>query len=186
VFSKAAIFSPAFWFAGQNSVNHVLAKGKQSDVRTYFLAGGDEPAYVETDMAEVADAMVAEGFAPTEIYFHVPNDGQHSEWFWAREFPAAYVWLFQNSVSAATEISGKGIQAFPNPAGDWLRISGFEPLETIDFQIFGADGKMWRDSTTFRPTDAIWTGDLPGGVYFLKLAKGGRLLATQRFAVAGN
>lgn len=186
VFSKAAVFSPAFWFAGQSSVNHVLAKGKQADVRTYFLAGGDEPVYVETDMAEVADAMVAEGFAATDIYFHVPSDGQHSEWFWAREFPAAYVWLFQNSVSATTAANGSDVQIFPNPAGDWLRVSGLNTAESVDFQIVGTDGKIWRDSSTFRPGSAIWTGDLPDGIYFLKLAKGGKTLAARRFAVAGK
>ncbi|MBK8555192.1 MAG: alpha/beta hydrolase [Lewinellaceae bacterium] len=43
VFSKAGIFSPAFWFAGNEPANHVASSTKEGDVRVYFLAGGDEP-----------------------------------------------------------------------------------------------------------------------------------------------
>ena len=187
VFSKAAVFSPAFWFADAASANHVSSTGKQADLRTYFLAGGSEPAYVESDMANVADAMLGVGFAPEDIYFEVPADGQHSEWFWAREFPAAYVWLFQNSVSVAPEsgqIAMMDFEVFPNPAGDWLRWSGTNLSKNIDYQVVGTDGKIW-DDRTLRPGEPIWTGNLPQGLYFLEIKEAGKTVGVKRFAVQG-
>jgi predicted alpha/beta superfamily hydrolase len=171
VFSKAGIFSPAFWFAGNKPVEHVASRPKKGAVKVYFLAGGAEPAYVASDMKAVSDAMKTAGFGDAEKRTLIPSDGQHSEWFWAREFPAAYTWLF---AGAATSTKNKkrpkktGLQIFPNPAGSWVRIAGLEPGEPVDVQIVGADGRLWHDATQ-RSDAALWTGDLPGGFYVVKL-----------------
>ena len=34
------------------------------------------------------------GSALTDLNYATRPDGQHAEWFWRREFPAAYEWLF--------------------------------------------------------------------------------------------
>ena len=31
-----------------------------------------------------------------DIHTHITEDGAHSEWFWAREFPAAIRWINEN------------------------------------------------------------------------------------------
>lgn len=172
VFSKAGIFSSAFWFAGSNPANHVATHPKQGDVRVYFLAGGDEPDYVEQDMLEVANAMNTAGFSNSEKFVHVPSDGQHSEWFWAREFPDAYVWLFQGAVTSVSwpKSGGEPLEIFPNPSSTWVRFSGVKTGERIQFQILGADGKIWRDSTV-TGGDPLWTGDLPAGFYVVKVKR---------------
>ena len=170
VFSKAGIFSPAFWFSGDNPANHVAAHAKQGSARVYFLAGGDEPDYVEQDMQQVANAMGTAGFSASEKYFKVPSDGQHSEWFWAREFPDAYEWLFAGAVSAGHEAPTEDLGIFPNPAGSWVRLTDLKSTEKIKLQIVGADGKLWRD-TSIQGSDPIWTGDLPKGVYVVKIKK---------------
>jgi hypothetical protein len=33
--------------------------------------------------------------APGDLRSLLPADGAHSEWFWRREFPAAYRWLYR-------------------------------------------------------------------------------------------
>ena len=170
VFSKAGIFSPAFWFAGDNPANHVAAHAKQGSARVYFLAGGDEPDYVEQDMQQVSNAMGTAGFSASEKYFKVPSDGEHSEWFWAREFPDAYEWLFAGAVSAGHEAPTEDLGIFPNPAGSWVRLTDLKSTEKIKLQIVGADGKLWRD-TSIQGSDPIWTGDLPKGVYVVKIKK---------------
>ena len=38
-------------------------------------------------------------YAANEINTAIKSDGQHSEWFWKREFSAAYQWLFQENTS---------------------------------------------------------------------------------------
>jgi predicted alpha/beta superfamily hydrolase len=166
VFSKAGIFSSAFWFADSNSANHTASHPRLGNARVYFLTGGQEPAYVTQDMDEVIDAMGTAGFSDNEHFRKVAADGQHSEWFWAREFPDAYVWLFQDAVSSTAQATTEPLDIFPNPAGDWVRFSGQQDA-ALHVQLFGADGRLWRDST-LQATQALWTGDLPAGVYLVK------------------
>ncbi|MFN0173558.1 MAG: alpha/beta hydrolase-fold protein [Saprospiraceae bacterium] len=180
VFSKAGIFSPAFWFADNEPASHVANHPKQGNVRVYFLAGADEENngnqsnYVVEDMQAVADAMATAGFGPGEKSFNVIADGKHSEWFWAREFPEAYEWLFADFTSSSTEPGQNpaALEIFPNPASTWVRFGGKEKDEEIDFQIIGSDGKYWRDSS-LRGGEPVWTGDLPAGFYFVKARKSG-------------
>ncbi len=176
VFSKAGVFSPAFWFAGANPASHTASHPKQGEARVYFLAGGDEPNYVETDMQEVADAMTTAGFSASEKYFYVPNDGSHNEAFWQREFPDAYEWLFQNAVTSVTLPKNKReqLEIFPNPTSSWVRFSGINAGERVDLQILGSDGKIWRDTFAIGG-EPVWTGDLPAGFYVVKVKrKGGK------------
>ena len=173
VFGKAGIFSPAFWFGGSNPANNVAANPKEGPARVYFLAGGQEPAYVEQDMQEVANAMNTAGFTANEKYYTVPPDGEHSEWFWQREFPDAYVWLFAGAVSSTgTPAEEEPLGVFPNPAGSWVRISGLKPDEKADVQIVSAMGKRLR-STGIRGGEALYMGDLNPGLYIVKVRKAG-------------
>jgi predicted alpha/beta superfamily hydrolase len=181
VFSKGLSFSPAYWFAGDANANHVTNTGKQAAVKLYLLAGGDEPDYVETDMTAVGDAMLSVGFTPQEIYFEVPSDGQHSEWFWAREFPDAYKWLFQNLVSPTQEIvENKELEIFPNPATDWLKITTNEVLDSTTLVITGTDGKVWQKKP-MKSNEKINVSKLPVGFYLLKIMKNGSVLASGKF-----
>jgi predicted alpha/beta superfamily hydrolase len=182
VFSKAISFSPAYWFAGSANANHVTSSGKQANVKIYLLAGGDEPDYVETDMTAVGDAMLGVGFSNQEIYFDVPSDGQHSEWFWAREFPEAYKWLFQNLVSTSAPISEiQTLEIFPNPASNYIKIEKNEVFDSSLLVITGADGKIWQKKT-LKSGDKIIVSKLPTGIYFLKIMKNGKTLAAGKFA----
>ena len=173
VFARAGIFSPAFWFAGGSPANHVATHPKLGAARVYFLAGDQEPAYVTQDMQAVANAMTTAGFNANEKTFLTPSDGQHAEWFWKREFPAAYQWVFAGAVSATGEASSDSdLQIFPNPAGSWVRITGLKAPQKASIQVVGNDGKVWRNATV---TDnaPFWTGDLPAGFYVVRVKKNG-------------
>jgi len=172
VYAKAGVFSPAFWFADNQPANHVAAHPKVGDARVYFLAGGQEPVYVTQDIQAVANAMTTAGFAANEKLILTPNDGQHAEWFWKREFPAAYLWLFAGAVTATGEaVSDQDLQVFPNPAGSSIRISGVGAQDKLKLQIVGNDGKIWRDSSIVG-NGPISTGDLPAGFYLVRVKKG--------------
>jgi metallo-beta-lactamase class B len=168
VFSRAGIFSPAFWFAGNNSANHTAANPKEGDARVYFLAGGQEPASVTQNMQTVASALLTAGFDADEHYFLVEGDGQHSEWFWARAFPDAYQWLFQGAVTSTTAPETFPLELFPNPTSDWLRLGYATEPADMRLQIWNAAGLLLRD-TTQAGHAPIFVGDLPEGYYVLRV-----------------
>ncbi|MCC6460283.1 MAG: T9SS type A sorting domain-containing protein [Saprospiraceae bacterium] len=170
IFSKAGIFSPAFWFAGDHPADQVLGAGKRDNLKVYFLAGGQEPAYVQQDVQEVVDAMLQTGFNASEIQVKTPTDGQHAEWFWKREFPAAYQWLFAGTVTATGEAASDApsLDVYPNPAMDWIQVSGMDDFEQARVQIVSADGSVQQD-VEIQAGESIFTGDLPAGFYAVRV-----------------
>ena len=100
VFGRAGVFSPAFWFAADSMFAFVRdAAPPRRGTRFYFVTGaqeGDEPEVYVRDHRAMVDSLAARGFDHTHVQSHVVEDGRHSEWFWRREFPAVYRWLFAN------------------------------------------------------------------------------------------
>lgn len=99
VFGRAGVFSPAFWFGADSAFAYAAAAGApRPGTRVYMVTGaqeGSEPAVYVRDHQRMVDALVAAGFRPgAQVQAYVRADGTHSEWFWRREFPAAYRWLF--------------------------------------------------------------------------------------------
>ena len=46
----------------------------------------------------MVETLVARGYQPGKtLTAAISPDGKHSEWFWRREFPAAYQWLFNSA-----------------------------------------------------------------------------------------
>ena len=104
IFSKAGIFSPAFWIAPKAYDMAARAPMPKPDVRFFILSGGQEVAAGEAngiyqrDQERMVAALIARGYESGKtLHADVAPDGKHSEWFWRREFPAAYQWLFNNS-----------------------------------------------------------------------------------------
>lgn len=99
VFGRAGVFSPSLWFS-----DGVWALPRASAIRGarprfYFVSGGSEgderdPRVVVRDQQRMVDTLAAAGWTADELHAVAPDDGRHSEWFWRREFPAAYRWLF--------------------------------------------------------------------------------------------
>jgi metallo-beta-lactamase class B len=101
VFSRAGVFSPAFWFAPSLFEYVREVKPLPSDTRLYFVAGGMEGASAEEwrtyadDQKRMTDSLIATGLVrDVNVVSVIRPDGKHAEWFWRREFPAAFVWLF--------------------------------------------------------------------------------------------
>jgi metallo-beta-lactamase class B len=169
VFGKAGIFSPAFWFAGSQPAQHTAAHPPVGPARVYFLAGGAEPASVAQNMHTVADAMLDAGFSTDEQLRLVQPGGEHSEWFWAQEFPAAYVWLFPETTVSSTQAQQKaGLEVFPNPAMDVVRFSGAPAGADLRVQFVSPEGMVVRD-TSARADEAFRLDNLSAGMYTLRI-----------------
>ncbi len=99
VFGKAGIFSPAFWIAPA-AYDLAARSNPHPDVRFFVISGalegtGEASGVYQRDQQRMVETLVKRGFKPgTNIVASVAADGKHSEWFWRREFPAAYQWLF--------------------------------------------------------------------------------------------
>ena len=99
VFGRAGVFSCACWVARPFVYEFARKAGKpRKDARIFFVAGeletkDGEPA---RDQREMVDTLVAAGWRrDVNVRSIISADGKHSEWFWRREFPAAFQWLFR-------------------------------------------------------------------------------------------
>lgn len=89
VFGRAMILSPSFWI--DSTYTNWLTKGRP---RIYFAAGEfEDDGDVMAKINDMKSIMFALGYKANFVY---PADGEHSEWFWAREFGPAYQWLFED------------------------------------------------------------------------------------------
>ncbi|HUF13736.1 MAG TPA: alpha/beta hydrolase-fold protein [Longimicrobiales bacterium] len=98
IFSRAGVFSPAFWVVESEVMDWARDRSPtQLAQRLYFVSGaleGQGDAYAR-NQEQMADTLAVAGFVEGEHYAaHVRADGTHSEWFWRREFPPAVLWLF--------------------------------------------------------------------------------------------
>ncbi len=93
IFGKAGIFSPSLWYS-KEAFRHVQTKGNRHNPRLFLAAGQLEGAHVIRDLNKLHQTLLKSGFGESNIKKVVHEDGKHQEWYWAREFPAAYEWLF--------------------------------------------------------------------------------------------
>ncbi len=134
VFSKAGIFSPAYWIS--DSV-WVFTSGvqKQEPMRIYQLMGGAEGDEYTQGMWNMNDSLAVMGFGENELVSKEIPGGTHSESFWRDQFADAYLWLFDTYVNDVSEHSTTQlIQIYPNPVGDYLELSnlGSDKLDTLE------------------------------------------------------
>ena len=101
VFGRAAVFSCACWVARPAIYAYARATaGAGKGTRFYFVAGAAETADSEParDQREMVDTLRAAGLVIGQsLEARVVPDGKHAEWFWRREFPAAYAWMFNDA-----------------------------------------------------------------------------------------
>lgn len=182
VFSKAGIFSPAFWFADE-CYAHVSTTGKEEDVRVYFLAGQNESATMVSNMQAMYNTMLNAGFDASEMYFLTHADGQHSEWYWRREFPAAYEWLYATLTGTTSPTNFQRIRLSPNPTDYILKISALQPLNQPKLQIYSVDGQLIQPPTYFSG-DTYNVSFLKEGVYIFNIYEEDQLVGSQRVVIA--
>ncbi len=164
VFGKVGIFSPAFWFS-DSSYLHLAQKGISQDLRIYFVAGQNESAGMIADMMTMYDALVAAGQDESEMFFLNEPDGAHSEWFWAREYPDAYEWLFDELILADYTVPSNHWNVYPNPTSTSISIT--TPSEDLNYFIYSLPGMMILSGKLI--DGEIDTSGLVPGTYFLQL-----------------
>jgi predicted alpha/beta superfamily hydrolase len=190
MFSKAAIFSPAFWFALDSCLNHPVMKGKQFPIKIYFTAGTTESTSMVPDINKMEKMMLGIGFKANEYKIVPKTDGQHAEWFWAREYPSAYKWLFAENTTNTVEernleagekgvdISSK-INIYPNPSDSVLNIETQEILNYVNIEIYDIYGRLMH-ITPYIQGKPIDTKFLSAGSFIVKGVKGQQTIFTKK------
>jgi predicted alpha/beta superfamily hydrolase len=173
VFSKAGVLSPSLWFSDE-VYSHVEATGKEHDMKIYMLGGEQESASLVQQMEAMETTLLNAGFEDSEVIVVTHSDGQHSEWYWKREFPDAYLWLFNSEVNAIPFLTDKDeVKIGPNPFADTLWIKYSPELQGASLNIFSLDGKKVYFGT-IPSNGVIDLGSLKNGLYVLEVVKDGK------------
>ncbi|MBF9222345.1 alpha/beta hydrolase [Hymenobacter ruricola] len=104
VFGRVGAFSPAFWVCNDSLRAYAKTHPAARTARFYFVCGPKESETMLPLMTQWRDELRAEGVPAANLAFSAPANGEHREWFWRREFPAAYRFLF-------------GLKALPDSPG---------------------------------------------------------------------
>ena len=102
VFGEVGAFSPAFWVCNDSLRAFARMHPAARTARFYFVCGPKESETMLPLMAQWRDELRAQGVPSANISYHTPATGEHKEWFWRREFPAAYRFLMR-----PTALTGK-------------------------------------------------------------------------------
>jgi predicted alpha/beta superfamily hydrolase len=167
VFGKAGIFSPAFQVT-DSCFLQVMSKTFDEDIRVYFVAGHNESQDMIPDILQMQQLLLKQGVDPSNIKVVDELDGAHSEWFWAREYPDAYQWLFDNLVLKTNAGEQKKINVFPNPVSDILYINSGSPIFT--YHLFNITGTHLLKGSG--PANHIDMSSFPSGMYLLQVLDG--------------
>jgi alpha-glucosidase len=93
VFSKAGIFSPAYWFAPA-VYDFTATRSLSTDAKVYFYAGGSEDESMLPNLKRMTSLMQSQGVSPQNVSVRIDPAAQHNEAAWRKEFPHAVEWLF--------------------------------------------------------------------------------------------
>ncbi|MGZ8288231.1 MAG: alpha/beta hydrolase [Telluria sp.] len=104
VFSKAGVFSPAYWTAVP-VYDFVVAKPVPSDARVYMLMGSEEGESMVPDAQRMAALVVKTGHPSANLTMKVVPGAKHNEGFWSSELREAVLWMF--APQGATVASAK-------------------------------------------------------------------------------
>jgi predicted alpha/beta superfamily hydrolase len=151
VFGLGGMFSPAYWFNPEifdYASNHPLS----TTARVYFVAGTAESDDMVPDMTAMESTIQSAGFVSPTTYLITHADGAHSEWYWRREFPAAYSWLSQCDQTDVTQQISTHFNVYPNPVRDTIYIESASNFAG-ELQIIDAAGRIlhthWLQGSTY-------------------------------------
>jgi len=124
-------------------------------------------------MQALRDSLQRGGVPTTNLNFNTRTDGQHAEWFWKREFPAGYSWLYAPATTtAARPAQTLAVSLYPNPAARELRVA--LPASLTDgalLEISDARGRAVL-CTRVRNGQAVDVSRLASGLYLSRLTAG--------------
>jgi alpha-glucosidase len=93
VFSKAGVFSPAYWTAAP-SFDFMAQHPLPQNARVFLLMGEKEGDSMVPDVQRMADIVRASGHPAANTVLKIVPEQKHNEGFWSSELRAALLWMF--------------------------------------------------------------------------------------------
>ena len=182
VFGKAGVFSPAFWF-NPEIFDHSGDTPKSDFMKIFMLAAYPEGnGSVVEDVNQMETILFNNGFTSEEFNKAFHQDGAHSEWYWAREFPDAYIWLFDGlDLNNASEEAANRVRIYPVPADNTLFFDNLPSLKKPVVRIFSLDGKLVDKEKLLG--NSLDISNLQPGIYVLKLQAKRKFSYTEKIIV---
>lgn len=166
-FRKGGIMSPAFWFSS-DLYTHVHTQGIHPMMKFYFVSGTTESSSMVPLMNQMRDSLLSLGLPSNRIEFQTHADGQHSEWFWSREYPAVYTWLFNDlSTSNSMERQSTNMIVYPNPSKSLLYLEN-TPLNAM-LNIYNLQGQLMYTKSLKNESQTLNISFLNTGIYLLEI-----------------
>jgi predicted alpha/beta superfamily hydrolase len=176
-FSKAGLFSPAFWF--NRTPLFALANNHSPEFENgfYFVGGTNESSSMISDMEAFKDILIAEGYNEAHLPLYSIPDGEHNEAFWSSEYSGFYEWLAMCTTAEVEASDYTTFNAFPNPTHDTLHIQWSGSLKFESLVVFDGSGKKLINqrlaptsvNSYYASEEEISTVNWPSGVYTLQL-----------------
>ena len=146
-------------------------------MRIYLMCGTPEGnGSVETDIKRMLDTLLSAGFAADELKLVTKADGQHSEWFWKREYSDAYLWLFESDTTAVSYSVDESIPFIvsPTPFTKKVTLIWKSPVGAYSVALFNSSGQNVYIEKK-KGNHEIDTQALPKGGYLLIVEVNGRV-----------
>ncbi len=93
IFSKAGVFSPSLWFSPK-AFEQIQKYNQKKIQRIYLISGAKEGGKTVQNTLKADSLLRSVGFDENYLRNKLSKDGQHSEWFWSREFGDAIKYIF--------------------------------------------------------------------------------------------
>ncbi len=172
VFSKVGVFSPAYWINKDSLQGFISNTGFKQPLRIYTIGGKNESQNLVGDINDVEQTLSQAGFDIAQRKVTIHNDGAHSEWYWKREFGAAYQWLF--TANTATTLKAPpatfDYKLYPNPADTQIIIT-LSHAQQATYKIYNTQVKLVTEGK-IEGTQIINIEDLLPATYRIEVSVG--------------
>ena len=166
VFGKVGAFSSSYWFSNQ-SFEQISDTGVDAASYFYMIAGALEGGKQVEDMEKMSSLIKTNGGEDNHVKVLSHSDGKHSEWYWAREFPKAYKWMFEKKTSPTSDALIPLWKVYYD--GVFLQFISDDDLNGSIVEVLELSGKRLSLSKIFENKAALNVNNLNEGLYVIRL-----------------
>jgi predicted alpha/beta superfamily hydrolase len=168
VFGRVGVFSPTLWFT-DDIYEFVSNTGKQQDIRIFLYVGeleGTADINMVEDLQRMYNTLQVAGFEVEELIISTHADGEHREWYWAREFLPAYKWLFDNIPFIEYSPKMENVLLWPLPVIEDLHIENLPDTDGLwNIRVVNSSGRTILSTVSEGSTLSVKY--LAAGNYFI-------------------